>query len=236
MSQAEELLNALADGVETTYPTKASEDEVVVISNDKFITVPLELQNMVVQYEHNVETVTFKCPRYSDDVDMFTMIPFVNYMRPDGGLGSCECTNKKIDEADPSVMYFDWTITKDVTLSYGQLKFVVCIKTTDANGNLTNHWNSKLCSDLYIAEGLESDNSVVSQYPDVITSILVRLGSIENSGASLFEGTRAQYEAAYNAGKISVGTFVIITDEVGDDDLSTTSVLGDAVLGQMILG
>lgn len=237
MSQAEELLNALTEG-DGEYPTAASEDEQVVITAERVVNVPASLRKIAVQYDHNVETVTFKCPRYWDDVDMFDMIPFINYMRPDGGLGSCECTNKRIDDTDESVMYFDWTLTRNVTSMHGSLKFLVCIKNADSVNGQTNHWNSELCTDMYISEGLESDKDAVTNYPDVITSILVRLNNVENSGASFFEGTRAEYEAANAAGQIAVGTIVLITDEYGDDDssdVSTTSVLDEAILDQMIL-
>lgn len=53
-----------------------------------------------------------------------------------------------------------------------------------------------------------------------------------------FVGTAAEYEVANKAGSISVGTIVYITDDNTDDNTdstSTTSVLGQAILGQMIL-
>ena len=59
-----------------------------------------------------------------------------------------------------------------------------------------------------------------------------------------FVGTRAEYQVAYAAGKIPVGTIVYITDEPDDDDEefipdaggATSSKLGVGVLGYMILG
>lgn len=66
----------------------------------------------------------------------------------------------------------------------------------------------------------------------------------------IFVGTYAEYEEAHASGKIAIGAIVIITDDEnnsgsgggssgGDssnDTISTTSVLGEAVLGYMILG
>lgn len=53
----------------------------------------------------------------------------------------------------------------------------------------------------------------------------------------VFIGTKAQYDTAYAAGGIAVGTLVFLTDDenvaVGG---ATTAILGQAILGQMILG
>jgi len=51
--------------------------------------------------------------------------------------------------------------------------------------------------------------------------------------SGLFVGTREEYELADKAGQVAVGTVVVITDE-GDE--ITSSILGEAILGQMILG
>lgn len=50
----------------------------------------------------------------------------------------------------------------------------------------------------------------------------------------VFIGTTEQYNQAYDNGEIAVGAIVMITD---DEDLgdSTTSILGQAILGYMVL-
>ena len=60
MSGAEELLNREA----TTYLARLEAEPHIVIGEDRFITVPSELKRIAVQYDHNIETVTFDCPRY----------------------------------------------------------------------------------------------------------------------------------------------------------------------------
>jgi hypothetical protein len=53
--------------------------------------------------------------------------------------------------------------------------------------------------------------------------------------ARIFIGTREQYNTANAKGEIPVGTIVIILDE--NIDLgSTSAILGQAILGQLILG
>lgn len=66
----------------------------------------------------------------------------------------------------------------------------------------------------------------------------------DNKVASMvFIGTYAEYQAANANGQIPINTFVILTDDEssgggssGDVTSPTTSMLGYAVLGQMVLG
>ena len=55
----------------------------------------------------------------------------------------------------------------------------------------------------------------------------------KNGTAGLFVGTWDEYNAADKAGEIAVGMIVVITDE---GDYITSAILGEAILGQMILG
>lgn len=56
MSTANELFTT-ASGVDEAH---------IVINSDRSVSVPDELKNIAVQYDHNIETVTFDCPRYWD--------------------------------------------------------------------------------------------------------------------------------------------------------------------------
>lgn len=163
MSTAEELLNSLSADSEG--------EGHIVIGNDRFITVPESLKRIAVQYDHNIETVTFDCPRYWDGLDMSTMAIYINYMCPDGTLGLSFANNIVIDNLDTNIMHFDWTISRNATMFKGQLTFLICIKKTNAEGEEQNHWNSELNRDMHISEGLECDEIILEQYPDVVTDI-----------------------------------------------------------------
>ena len=54
-------------------------EEHIKIGLDRHITVPESLKRIAVQYDHNVETVTFDCPRYWDGHDMSKMTVYINY-------------------------------------------------------------------------------------------------------------------------------------------------------------
>lgn len=153
----------------------------IVIGSDRKITVPDSLKRIAVQFDHNIETVTFDCPRYWDDVDISTMKIYINYMRPDGKPGKYAAINVVVDDADDTLMHFDWTISRNVSEVKGNLSFLVCSKNVDDEGNEVNHWNSELNRDLTVSEGLECEPTLLEEYPDIITQILTRLDSIGNA-------------------------------------------------------
>ena len=166
MSLADELLNTVA---ETDISDTAVEPH-IVINPDRTVTMPEELKTIAVQFDHNVKTVHFDCPRYWDGHDMSTMNVYINFMRSDNVAGSYKTT---VTAADETMMYFDWTIQSDVTQAKGEIAFLVCVKKLDEDGvTEVRHWNSELCRDVYISEGLEAEQLVISQHPDVITQLL----------------------------------------------------------------
>lgn len=96
MSEAENLLNTLDDtSVATADPTT---EEHIVIDSNRNIYVPEALRRIAVQYDHNIETVTFDCPRYWDGIDMSKMKVYINYRRSDGKTGRYHAEKVTIDE------------------------------------------------------------------------------------------------------------------------------------------
>lgn len=124
MSQAEELLKSAA----STRTVNPDTEPHIVIGDDRFITVPAELKRIAVQGDHDVETVTFDCPRYWDNHDLSEMQIYINYARPDESLGSHLAENVRVDEVDDTIIHFDWTISSHVSEIKGKMSFLVCAK------------------------------------------------------------------------------------------------------------
>lgn len=169
MSKAEELLNGLSESDISLQSANPETEPHIVIGDDRFISVPVELQRIAVQYDHDVETVTFDCPRYWDDLDMSELNIYINYMRKDREVGVYKATDISVDAANDRIMHFNWKISRNVTEVVGSLKFLICIKKGDADGNEVNHWNSELNTEMYISEGLEVEPSIFDPYPDIIS-------------------------------------------------------------------
>lgn len=154
-------------------------EEHLFINPDRTIYVPDELKTIGVQFDHDVETVTFDCPRYWDGIDLSTMKIYINYMRPDGVTGSYIACNIVTSEETPSLFSFDWTVSRNVTQVKGTLQFLVTMKSVNSNGKETHRWSSLLNKDLKIAEGLKCEETIITKYPDIVTQLLMRMDSIE---------------------------------------------------------
>lgn len=166
MSKAMELLNNLDELVQP-------DEGYILIDGSRKIIVPDSLKRIAVQHDHNVETVTFVCPRKWDGVDMSDKDIYINYLRADGIPGSFKAVNVTAEEGSET-MSFGWTILKHLTQVKGSIVFSVCITGKDENGDETFHWNSERNSEMYISEGLEIDEAIVEKYPNeiaVLTSV-----------------------------------------------------------------
>lgn len=175
MGQAEELLNSLAGA------TPYVEADYVTIGKDRFMVVPDNLKKLGVSPDHGVNTIHFVGPRYSENgSDLSEMSIWVNFMRSDDYPDSCRCTNVKVDADDETLLHYDWEISRNVTEVHGNLTILVCAKEVDEAGIEKDHWNSELNRDFYVSEGLEVQDSVISQYPDLIEYMLLRVATVEN--------------------------------------------------------
>lgn len=205
MSQAEELLNSMVDGAEGH----------IVIGNDRFIKVPASLKRIAVQHDHNVETVTFDCPRYWDGLDMSKMAIYVNYMLVNGYKDSYPVGNVVVDDTDDNIMHFDWVISRNVTQVKGAVTFLICIKKTgtDEDGNEEVHWNSELNKEMYVSEGLECEEIPEELVPDIVTELLLKVRTAEEKVGGLEETVEGIEE--------KISTF----ENKVDDGLNTVSAL-----------
>lgn len=199
MSQAENLLDSLTVDDITPYTAEPQTEGHIVIGKDRFITVPESLKRIAVQHDHNIETVTFECPRYWDENDLSKMKIYINYMRPNKSKGSYIAKNVVVED---DLMYFDWTVEGHVTEFKGQLSFLVCAMETDEEGLETLHWNTELNNEMYVSEGLECEGEVISQNQSIITDLLLRMDTVEeiNIKASDMEALASEVATdAFNA-------------------------------------
>lgn len=213
MSKAEELLDSVLNDNGIVLLANVADEAHIVIGSDRYITVPKELKRLAVQWDHDIETVTFDCPRYWDDHDMSQMNVYVNYLRSDAESGVFKAENVKVDETDSSIMHFDWTISRNATEVSGKLVFLVCVKCADEDGNEKNHWNSELCKDCYVSEGLEPDQENFKElYADIIEQwqkdILSSINNVNNVKNELI--------SMRDSGELDGATFTPSTNSNGD--------------------
>lgn len=162
--------------IEDVAPDPIDAEPHIVIGEDRFITVPDELKRIAVQFDHNVETVTFDCPRYYDGLDLSRMVIYINYILANGAFGYYIADNHKVED---DIFHFDWTISRNVTHTKGAITFLVCAKRVDEEGYEINYWNSELNKEMYVSEGLAWEEELVNQYPQLVQELLLRMGAVE---------------------------------------------------------
>ena len=210
MSQVDNSLNGMSDDDIALYlADNAVGEEHIVIDENRKVIVPDSLKRIAVQHDHNIETVTFDCPRYWDGHDLSKMMIYINHLCPSGALGCTVATDIKVDETDMNVMHFDWTISECVTINEGYITFLVCAKTQDADGTNRHHWNSEICKDMYVSEGLELPEDFMDTHPDVLTQVL-----LFNQNVLELQKTTMQRSAVYvGSGTVPEGYNVQIDPE-----------------------
>lgn len=181
MSLADDLLNDLTEDEQIVRLTDEAIEPNIVIGEDRFITVPDELQKIAVQFDHRIETVTFDCPRYWDGADMSKMLIYVHYTREDGLEGVYACKNIVVDEEDPSLIHFDWTLTRNATGMSGLLTFLVSVSRVNKDGDISQYWSSELNEQMYISRGMDNAEKVQHKYPDIFSQMLQRMDEVDAS-------------------------------------------------------
>ena len=175
MSQVNELLNTMAEDEIAAYTADSENEPHIVIDKDRFAKVPEELRRIAIEGEHNVETVTFDCPRYWDKHDLTKMILYIRYECPDGKTGGYQAQNVRVDDTATDIIHFEWTITENVTGKAGTLAFMVVAKKSDEeSGESLNRWHSELNTEMYISKGIPGETvDYTTGNPDLLTQALL---------------------------------------------------------------
>lgn len=240
MSKAEELLSTLATSADATILANASDEPHIIIGNDRFITVPESLKRLAVQYDHDIETVTFDCPRYWDEHDMSEMHIYINYLRADKESGVYKAQNVSVDEIDSSIMHFTWTISRNVTEIFGPIAFLVCVKKANADGTEKNHWNSEICRTCSVSEGLEIDGEEFSElYADVIeqwyTEVLNTINESNTVKQSIIDmRDSGEFNGATFIPSVSSTGYISWTNDKGLDNPETMYIRGQNGISPII--
>ncbi len=191
--------NASVENEVMTLSVDAANEPHIVVNADRTVSVPEELKCIAVEHDHNVETVTFDCPRYWDEHDLSTMHIYIHYRCADGNIEPYTCKNLVVDSEDSNTIHFDWTISQNVTCAKGPIAFIIAAKKPNAAGELQNYWHSRLNKEMEVLEGLECNtDALLERFPDVLEQILIRLDDLEKYGG----GTGSEGSAKVTADSI----------------------------------
>lgn len=216
MATAAELLAGMSTGDDTT----------LVIDNYlRSIQIPKRITNLGVEHDDDVLTLNFKMPRYLDGIDLSNFSIRINYINANGDSDAYT-----INDSDKTVaadfIKFSWLVGPTATAYQGTTKFNVCMKTmktVDGQQVIDKEYNTTIAS-LPVLEGLEVDESIVTQYSDIIEQW--RQDLLDVTEAKIDEITEASQDA-YAAFKESVDTYV--EENVSKDWITTSKTAEEGV-------
>lgn len=153
-------------------------DKTLIIDKDlRTITIPSSVKNLGVESDDDVLRLKFSMPRMYGDVDLSDFSIYINYMNAKNTGDVYVVDDKTI--ADDTIT-FSWLVGR-VALTYkGNVRFIVCMKKYDNDSNIIQEYNTTIAS-LPVLEGLETGETIVQQYPDIIEMLLSSSGTTDHS-------------------------------------------------------
>lgn len=157
----------------------AEETEICTIDNGlRTITIPSGLQTVGVESDEDVRRLYFQMPKQYHEVDLSGFNIRINFMNANNSGDVYAVTDKAISGDN---ITFSWLVGRNALAYKGNIRFIVCLKKTDAEGVVQKEFNTTLAQ-LTVLEGLETTEQVIQENPDIIEQILVRLDDLEENG------------------------------------------------------
>lgn len=204
MATAEELLAQMEENPELYADSAGPVNDVIMIDAEtRTIELPESEKIFGVESDKASERKYFRCPKIvGDNIDLSTLNLFINFKNANN-----EGDIYHIDDVvvDGDYITFSWLLSRKVTAyktdaSKNQLlSFIFCAKSGEGPDN---EWNTTLCSDGIVLEGLEPGESIVEENADIIQYILERL---ESSGTITPEQISVAVEEYFASNQIQTG-------------------------------
>lgn len=176
MATADEILEQMENNPEL-YAT--DQEEICTIDNDlRTIIVPSGLQTVGVESDEDVRRLNFQMPKQYHEVDLSEFNIRINFMNANNQGDVYAVTDKQVSGDN---ITFSWLVGRNALAYRGSIRFIVCLKKTDAEGVVQQEFNTTVAQ-LTVLEGLETTEAVVAENPDIIEQILARLDDLEENG------------------------------------------------------
>lgn len=157
----------------------AESEEILIIDNDlRTITIPSGLQAVGVESDEDVRRLNFQMPKQYGEVDLSEFNIRINFMNANNSGDVYAVTDKAVSGDN---ITFSWLVGRNALAYRGNIRFIACLKKTDAEGVVQQEFNTTVAT-LSVLEGLETTEAVVAENPDIIEQILARLDELEENG------------------------------------------------------
>lgn len=127
-------------------------------------------KTVLIQHDHNSERFTFELPRHIEDHDMSMCNKVeVHYLNIDSKTKEQHSGLYTVDDLhlEDDKVVCSWLISENATRLVGSLNFLVrfcCVE-----GTVTTYaWNTAICKDISVSDGINADESFEAEYVDII--------------------------------------------------------------------
>ena len=144
---SDDLLPEIEAAPAGTARIAGDEEPEIIINADRTITIPAELKNIAVQYDNNIETVTFRCPRYWDNIDLASnsVIKIITTHSNEAVLMGSSRAHNITTLDDNTEFTFDWLVPQLLTQESGNVSLSILIE--ENSDTPAWRWNSQICKD-----------------------------------------------------------------------------------------
>ena len=170
----------------------------IVDSDARYVIDPIsksiiddgEKRKTIVQFDHKSERLTFELPKLVEGFDMTTAniveIHFLNIEASEKkNAGIYKVADLKADPDDSSVVVFSWLIERDSTMLAGTLNFSIRFACIDDDGTVDYDWHTVPYKKTVVADGINNENFIPEEYPDVVKRWEARIGAVETKVGDL---------------------------------------------------
>ena len=175
MPTTDELLEQMEAEVLST----SAENRFIVDNNLRTITVPGSITVLGVEHDDDVHRLYFQMPKMYGEFDLSEFDIRINYVNAADKPDTYPVDDK---ETSGDNITFSWLVGRTAFEKMGEVKFNVCLRKTNGDGVVVKEFNTTIATLPPVLEGLETTELIVQQNPDVIESILQRLGVLEENG------------------------------------------------------
>lgn len=159
--------------------TYSVDEGICTIDNDlRTITIPSGLQTVGVESDEDVRRLNFQMPKQYGEVDLSEFNIRINFLNANNSGDVYAVTDKAVSGDN---ITFSWLVGRNALAYRGNIRFIVCLKKTDAEGVVQQEFNTTVAT-LSVLEGLETTEQVIQENPDIIEQILARLDELEENG------------------------------------------------------
>lgn len=151
-------------------------------------TREISIQNgtdVIMQFDHNSERLTFEIPKEIDSHDMTKCNSIqVHYINIDSSTkesnaGVYEVTDIDVSPDDKSIAILSWLISRNATQFAGPLNFLIKFKCIADDGTVDYVWNTAVYKGVTVSNGMDNGETVVEEYSDILAQWEARIEALE---------------------------------------------------------